>query len=273
LVVLELDGETIWAALETGLEPWPAQEGRFPVVSGFRVVWDSRRPPGQRVISVHLDPEIGESTIDTPALSPTTTGPTIRVTQDPAEEVKREKGGRMYRVVTREYLASGHDGYEMLKGNKYLIEDEGGQMMSAVVRKYLLGSRFVNRMSRLARESVLSQTFMGAGTEMIIQRERKRSQRLQNQGKMHWKLAGSLVIKSIRSKRHYQETLSVAQVEHMSDVDCFDGEKMRREWGAPQAQEAKEGKGQDEKSPHKNEEDLLNIHPVLDGRFNDIGRA
>jgi len=27
LVVLELDGETIWATLETGLEPWPAQEG------------------------------------------------------------------------------------------------------------------------------------------------------------------------------------------------------------------------------------------------------
>jgi len=45
----------------------------------------------------------------------------------------------MYRVVTREYLASGHDGYDMLKGNKYLIEDEGGQMMSTVVRKYLLG--------------------------------------------------------------------------------------------------------------------------------------
>ena len=27
LVVLELDGETIWAALEAGLTPWPAQEG------------------------------------------------------------------------------------------------------------------------------------------------------------------------------------------------------------------------------------------------------
>lgn len=27
LVVLELDGETIWAALEAGLGPWPAQEG------------------------------------------------------------------------------------------------------------------------------------------------------------------------------------------------------------------------------------------------------
>lgn len=132
----------------------------------------------------------------------------------------------------------------------------------------------MNRMSRLARESAFSQTFMGAGTEMIIQRERKRSQRLQNPEKMHWKLAASRVIKSIRSKRHYQETLSVAQLEHMGDVDFFDGEKMRKEWGAPQAQEAKEGKGQDEKgSRSKDEDDLLHIHPVLDGRLHDIGRA
>jgi 2',3'-cyclic-nucleotide 2'-phosphodiesterase (5'-nucleotidase family) len=27
LVVLELDGEAIWAALESSLETWPAQEG------------------------------------------------------------------------------------------------------------------------------------------------------------------------------------------------------------------------------------------------------
>jgi len=60
----------------------------------------------------------------------------------------------------------------------------------------------------------------------------------------------------------------------MGDVDFFDGEKMRREWGAPQAQEAKEGEGQDEKSPRsKDEDDLLQIHPVLDGRFSDAGRA
>ena len=111
---------------------------RFPVISGFRVVWDSRRPPGQRVVSVHLDPGVGESTVGAP-LSPTGVGPTVNVTRDPAEEVKREKGGRMYRVVMREYLASGHDGYEMMKGNKYLIEEEAGQMMSQVVRKYLLG--------------------------------------------------------------------------------------------------------------------------------------
>lgn len=27
LVVIEVDGATIWAALESGLEAWPAQEG------------------------------------------------------------------------------------------------------------------------------------------------------------------------------------------------------------------------------------------------------
>jgi hypothetical protein len=47
-------------------------------------------------------------------------------------------------------------------------------------------------MSRLARESAISQTFMQAGTaEAIIERERRRSQRLENPGKMHWKLAAS----------------------------------------------------------------------------------
>lgn len=107
---------------------------RFPVISGFRVVWDSRRPPRQRILSVHLDPEISESTMDTS---------THDVSHDPLEEVKREKGGRMYKIVTREYLAEGHDGYDVLKGNKYLIEDEGGQIMSAVVRKYLLGKEVV----------------------------------------------------------------------------------------------------------------------------------
>ncbi|KAF9644867.1 5'-nucleotidase [Thelephora ganbajun] len=291
LVVLELDGETIWAAFEAGLETWPAQEGRFPVIAGFRVEWDSRRPPGQRVLSVHLDPEI-ESADDTPTHTPgevTPTQPaTVNASHDLAEEVKREKGGRMYKVVTGAYLASGHDGYDMLKGSKYLVEEEGGQIMSTVVRKYLLGSRFVSRMSRLARDNVPFQAFMQADTEVTVQRERKRLQQLQNPGEMHWKLATSLAIKSIRSKRHYRESLNITHVEHMSDVDCFDGEKMRRRWGATQpkemkkekawgatqVKEMKEKKVQDEAGSRTVDEgDLLHIHPVLDGRFKDVGRT
>ena len=58
------------------------------------------------------------------------------------EEVKRTKGGRKYSIVTREYMAQGHDGYVALANQKYLIDDESGQVMSSIVRKYLLGRSF-----------------------------------------------------------------------------------------------------------------------------------
>lgn len=58
------------------------------------------------------------------------------------EEIKREKIGRKYSIITREYMAQGHDGFEALKGNKYLIDDEVGQMFSTLVRQYLLVSHW-----------------------------------------------------------------------------------------------------------------------------------
>ena len=103
---------------------------RFPVVSGFRVTWDSRKKPGQRVLSIAL--QVHKKIDDrTPGDS------TPNLLMD-FEEVKRE-GGRKYSVITREYMADGHDGFDCLKGNKMLIDDEQGQMMSTIVRKYLLG--------------------------------------------------------------------------------------------------------------------------------------
>jgi hypothetical protein len=56
------------------------------------------------------------------------------------EEIKCEKDGRKYIIVTREYMAQGHDGFLPLKGSKYLIDDEVGQMYSTLVRQYLLVS-------------------------------------------------------------------------------------------------------------------------------------
>lgn len=55
------------------------------------------------------------------------------------EFIKREKNGRTYKIVTRQYVATGHDGYTALLGHEYLIDDEHGQLMSSLVRKYLLG--------------------------------------------------------------------------------------------------------------------------------------
>jgi len=54
------------------------------------------------------------------------------------EEIKREKGGRTYTIITRGYMAQGHDGYEVLLGKKHRVEEGEGQMMSTILRRYLL---------------------------------------------------------------------------------------------------------------------------------------
>ncbi len=101
---------------------------RFPVVSGFKVTWDSRRPPGQRVVSVALGrkPEEHKGV-----------GLPQRTMEE--EAIPRERDGKRYKVVTRDYMAEGHDGYIALKGKPYLVDHESGSLMSIIVRKYLLG--------------------------------------------------------------------------------------------------------------------------------------
>ena len=54
------------------------------------------------------------------------------------EEIPRE-GQRKYKIVTREYLAQGHDGYEPLTRGKWLVDHECGSTFSSIVRSYLLG--------------------------------------------------------------------------------------------------------------------------------------
>lgn len=118
---------------------------RFSIVSGLRVSWDSRRPPGQRVLGIWLlqeAPRSPSASSGTSGSSSTTSGTSSGIGTPvlvDGEFIKREKDGRTYKIVTREYMASGHDGYTALLGHKYLIDDEYGQLMSSLVRKYLLG--------------------------------------------------------------------------------------------------------------------------------------
>jgi 5'-nucleotidase len=60
------------------------------------------------------------------------------------EPIQRENEVRKYNIVTREYLAEGHDGYITFKGKKHLIDHEGGNLMSAIVRRYFLGENFAS---------------------------------------------------------------------------------------------------------------------------------
>jgi 5'-nucleotidase len=141
VVVIEMSGRQIWACLESALGKYPAQEGRFPVIAGMEVTWDSRCPPGQRVKSVELVSHRkkahakeegsgvrgreggtgGEESSDDDSESEDGDGDDEseedgqvvqlssgvecelkKVDYSTREQIKNEEGGRMYRVVTRE---------------------------------------------------------------------------------------------------------------------------------------------------------------------------
>lgn len=117
--------------MESALSKWPAQEGRalslrnlrqahrssrFPIVSGLRVIWDHTLPPNQRVKSIHLvrpptkSEEDEDEDGDVVDFVEQEDGTRIEVQKRKSilgDEVKREEGGRMYRVITREYMAEG----------------------------------------------------------------------------------------------------------------------------------------------------------------------
>jgi len=257
LVVIELDGATIWDALESSLATWPAQEGRFPVISGFRVSWDSRRQPGDRVLGVWLlnEKEVSDDGDDGAASTPGFFDP---------EPIRRGNSDRKYKILTREYMAEGHDGYTAFKGKKFLIDHESGNLMSTVVRKYLLGSQFVNKMARLARVDHPQTDHFHSSTRMAISREHVRQLKFGRKSPesnvvQQWKHAADLARCWSRSRSHYQDQLNVCTTEHMSPVDPFDGINARKGRDVGIRQQVQD-------------EDLLTVSPGIDGRLKDESR-
>ena len=236
------------------------------MISGFRVSWDSRRPPDQRVVGVWQQEEYSDNL----SIKSSDSGPSTPVLKD-GEPIPRDGIKPKYKILTRDYMAQGHDGFTSLKGNKYLIDDESGQITSTVVRKYLLGSfldlhtkpfylsiaigsRFVTRLARFNE----SQVHLHDETHKVIQNERTRlvkvTSHLSNAAE-HWQ---KLALRWSRSKRRFSEHIHITSKEHMSCVDCFDGAKQRA--GEPQGESDTLG---------KSDEDLLVVHPWVDGRLRD----
>jgi 2',3'-cyclic-nucleotide 2'-phosphodiesterase/3'-nucleotidase len=106
VVKLEVTGETLRAALENGLSQVERTAGRFPQVSGMRVVFDPGKPAGSRLVSVE-------------------------VRGRPLEAQER------YTLATFEFLRGGGDGYDMLAGAKVLLRPENGPMDSDLVLERL----------------------------------------------------------------------------------------------------------------------------------------
>lgn len=231
VIIVELDGAMLWDTLENSLAKWPALEGRFPSISGFRVEWDSRKAPGERVLGMWLlKPIIDGSGFD-------------------EEEIRREEGGRKYKIVTREYLAQGHDGYEPLTRGKWLVDHECGSTFSSIVRSYLLGAQFVTKLLRSKHEREAKIT-SHAGE--FIDGLKVGSNSVPDQ---RWKR----VLKQVLETRsHYRQ---ISMTEDMSPVDVFDGATARK------GLKCKLG------TADELEDDLLVVSPRVDGRLKDIAKT
>jgi 5'-nucleotidase len=103
IIKVQATGAIVRAALEHGFARAEQPEvGEFPQLSGMRVVFDPRRPAGSRVVRV----TVGGA---------------------PLEDDKK------YTLALSSYLASGGDGYAMLKGLTELITMEEAQVEPDVV--------------------------------------------------------------------------------------------------------------------------------------------
>lgn len=120
VVVIRVDGQAIWDALENGLSLYPALEGRFPQVSNIKFKFDARKPSGSRIVSA----SIGGGPIDR---------------------------AKKYVLVTRGYMARGKDGYDSLlvepEGGKAeeLVSEENGILISMMLRQYFMSLKVVGQ--------------------------------------------------------------------------------------------------------------------------------
>ncbi len=105
-VVLRLSGSELLAALENGVSRVDEGDGRFAQVSGLEFIWNPEIPAGLRVHEVL----VGGQALDLEAT---------------------------YTVATNDFMASGGDGYSMLRDAEVVVPAEAGPLLSNLVIDYI----------------------------------------------------------------------------------------------------------------------------------------
>lgn len=85
LMKVEIDGKTLWEALENGVKPYPSAAGQFLQVSGIKYTFDPSKEAGSRITDVTM-----------------------------SDGTKLDLN-KKYTVVINDFMAGGGDGYSMLK--------------------------------------------------------------------------------------------------------------------------------------------------------------
>ncbi|MDJ1158323.1 bifunctional UDP-sugar hydrolase/5'-nucleotidase [Chelatococcus sp. SYSU_G07232] len=109
-VMTEITGKDVRAALENGVSQYESRAGRFPQVSGLKVVFDPKQPAGSRIVSVSVTGKDGDKPLDDVAT---------------------------YKVATNDFMLRGGDGYtSFAKGVKGGDLDVQGKLMANDVMIY-----------------------------------------------------------------------------------------------------------------------------------------
>jgi 2',3'-cyclic-nucleotide 2'-phosphodiesterase (5'-nucleotidase family) len=106
VVVVEMPGRDLKAAIENGLSRLPEASGRFPQTSGMTVEFQVSRPPGSRIIKMSVEGA-------------------------PLDENK------MYRVAILDFLARGGDGYTMFSDATRITPDKDAPLLATDVMNYI----------------------------------------------------------------------------------------------------------------------------------------
>lgn len=131
-VVVMADGQAILDALENGVSTYPALEGRFPQVSNITFTFDASLPPGHRI------------------KDPTNT---VFIGGEPLILDKK------YKLVTRDYMVRGKDGFESLlaksEGGKLeeIVSDENGILISMMLRQYFMSLKILGQWSKWGKSN------------------------------------------------------------------------------------------------------------------------
>eukprot|EP01059_Diplonema_ambulator_P006430 TRINITY_DN16133_c1_g1_i2.p1 TRINITY_DN16133_c1_g1~~TRINITY_DN16133_c1_g1_i2.p1 ORF type:complete len:984 (+),score=272.86 TRINITY_DN16133_c1_g1_i2:2-2953(+) len=121
VVCVEATGEQILSALENGLSKWPQHEGRFLQMSNIQIHADPDLPSGSRILQCKINGALMDNC-------------------------------KLYTLATTAFLCKGCDGFEALKGSKYIIDPENGPVLPTLVRKAIeamvpVGTRMERRES------------------------------------------------------------------------------------------------------------------------------
>lgn len=107
VVTRTVSGAQVWGLMEHSVSSLPAPAGFFAQISGFKVVYDSRKPAGQRVVSIALND-------GTP------------ITNDATQKLT---------MATSDFLDTGGDGYTMLLPTDGVSRDKMADVLLDHIQK------------------------------------------------------------------------------------------------------------------------------------------